>query len=326
MTEQGVSFWKRPEGKAGYLVGALLVGALAWFGVVVAPYLALALVNMYYLAALIVGGVVVVKFFTSATFWALFQIVSRQVASLVVDLDPVKIMEGFLAFAKSQRQKLVDAIGDVQAAEKNLAEQIRRNNNLVQQYRSQAQAGMQRYPDGTVPDDDLEVNGALENAASIENTNAELGQFREDLTLAVDDLKEACKRVDYEISTTQNSVNLERQRYAAAQAMGSAISKMRAVLDGGGRRELYDMASERTRTIYNQKRAVLTTLVETSRHAAGSIDLQRKALRNQGLAQLRQQIGGMKGEGLSLLTAGAPNFTAKAKVADESIASYIGKK
>ena len=324
------SFWKRPEGKAGYaLLGLLGAGALTFF-YFVGPAIINSLVNVYYIGGLLAGIYAIYTFATSNVAWALFTVASRWMTEFFVELDPVKIMEGFLSFAQKQRDQLVEAVGEVMGAARNLRDTIRRNDQLVQSYHDQAQAGVARSG-GVLRDDDLEVNAALENAAAIQNVNKELESLATDLDQGVSDLTEALKRVDYEISRTKTDVSLERQRYKAAQALGSASSKISAVLSGGGKREMYDMAIDRTRTVYAQKRAVLQTLVETSRHAAGSIDLQQRALRNQGLSQLRAQLGGMKGEGFGLLTAGnasvaTPRLKATATISDDSLNSFINNK
>ena len=331
MTEITTSFWKRPEGKAGYaLLGLLGAGVLTFF-YFVGPAIINSLINIYYIGGLLAGIYALYLAATSNWAWALFTVASRWLAEFFVELDPVKIMEGFLAFAQKQRNQLVEAVGEVMGAARNLRDQVRRNEQLVREYQAQAEAGIARAG-GVHREDDLEVNGALENAAAITNVNKELLLLAEDLDQGVVDLNEALKRVDYEISRTKTDVSLERQRYKAAQAIGSANSKIMAVLSGNGKREMYDMSVERTRTIYAQKRATLQTLVETSRHAAGSIDLQQRALRNQGLSQLRSQLKSMEGEGLGQITAGnggleMPKISARATItSDVSLNDYLNNK
>ena len=314
------SFWKRPEGKAGYLVLAALAVPATIIGVKVLPWVITAVENMYILGGLLVGAFVVVKLLTSNAAWYLFQTVSRAMAGLVIDLDPVSIMQSFLAFAVSQRAKLVDAIAEVQGAKRNLDQQVTGNARTIKQYQAQAQAGMS----AGATDENLEVNAALENAAAIKRASDELAEMSKDLDSGIADLLEALKRVDYEISTTKNQVDLEKQRYKAAQALGSATSKIASVLSGSAKRDMYDMATDRIRTQYGDKRAKLEILVETSRTAAGSIDLTKRALRNEGLADLRKQISGLGSQGL--LGAGVSAPVVSASKAGDVVYDFLSTK
>jgi phage shock protein A len=300
------SFWKRPEGKAGYILLAVLAVPAALLINLVFPILITAATNIYMLGGLLAGLGLIYKIVTSDTAWYLFQMISRWMTSLVIDLDPVSIMQSFLAFAIDQRAKLVEAISEVQGAKRTLDMQVAAYRKNIKEYQSQAEAGIRDHAAaGTSVEEDLSVNAALENAAAIKRASDELAEMSVDLDSGIADLIEALKRVDYEISTTKTQVQLETQRHAAAQAMGSANNKISAVLAGGAKREMYDAATDRIRTQYNEKRAKLEILVETSRTAAGSIDLNKRALRNEGLADLKKQLGTMGSQGL--LTAGTPS-------------------
>lgn len=322
------SFWKRPEGKTGYALLAILAIPAALLINLIFPILITAATNIYMLGGLLASLGLIFKIVTSDTAWYLFQMVSRWITGFVIDLDPVSIMESFLAFAIDQRSKLVDAIAEVQGAKRTLDTQVATYKKNIREYQSQAEAGIRdHHQAGTNVEEDLSVNAALENAAAIKRASDELAEMSTDLDGGIADLIEALKRVDYEISTTKTQVQLEKQRYAAAQAMGSANNKISAVLAGGSKREMYDAATDRIRTQYNEKRAKLEILVETSRTAAGSIDLNKRALRNEGLADLKKQLGTMSGQGL--LTSGTPSNVPAQLVAstpDAALSDFLSVK
>lgn len=134
------SFWQRPEGKTGAAI--LLATALAGvYGLsLILPWLIAFTTDIVHLAILGVGLFAIVYTVTNKTFRSIvsnsFQLVMRWTTGLLIQIDPIGILENTLDQMQDNLRKLGTAVGSCNGAKTSVEQQINKNNGIINKARS----------------------------------------------------------------------------------------------------------------------------------------------------------------------------------------------
>jgi hypothetical protein len=129
------TFWQRPEGKAGMVV--LLASAIAAvYGVgLILPWLILLLSNTIYAAVLAVVLFGLLYTVTNRTFRSIvgngFRLVMRWTTGMLIEIDPIGILENTRDKMSENNQKLSEAVSRTRGAKQLVQSQITKNQNAI---------------------------------------------------------------------------------------------------------------------------------------------------------------------------------------------------
>lgn len=261
------SFWQRPEGWLGMVtVLGLGVGAvffLSWL----APFL----VNAVY--AVIAGGSLLaiawlamnpkvrnlVKF--------LFKVIMRKLTGLVVELDPIAIMEGHVEQMEKQLENMEEGIRKL----KGQSDHIRR---ISSQNRAETREAIAMFRQA-MKEGKQELKAL--NARKFDRLQKQFAMYVE-LFKSLEKARVALEKLDkifkVQIEDKQHQIKISKEEWAASKAARSALASARAILSGASSGELYDQAMEYIQRSWDQNLADISTLSNLSDQLVSSLEAQ----------------------------------------------------
>ena len=136
------SFWQRPEGKTGALVLLATVCAGLYGASLLLPWAIAFATDMLHLAILGVSLFVVVYTVTNKTFRSivsnLFQLSMRWTTSLLVEIDPIGILENTIDRMRENSEKLGKAVAGCNGAKVSVQSQMSKNSDAIRHAKSLA--------------------------------------------------------------------------------------------------------------------------------------------------------------------------------------------
>jgi hypothetical protein len=152
------SFWKKPEGKPGMILMAVLAAAGAYGLYLALPFLITLVANTLYLALLVgvlVGMVALVMNGTVQTLAKnIFQSLCRGVATIYTTIDPIGILKNQLDDMRKAKAELDGTIQRFAGSDNNLRTNIAKKTQEIMTLKAEADAAQNMLPRKT---DDLEI-------------------------------------------------------------------------------------------------------------------------------------------------------------------------
>jgi hypothetical protein len=279
-TQSGKSFWSRPEGAYGKGIVAV-VGAVGLVGLYkVLPFLITLAQNTIYLGALI--GVLALMWWlvTSERVRTLlfygFQIMSRSIASLFINIDPISILKAFAAEMREKGQEVDASIDRMNGVKRALDGEINRSSKEMQQ--------ALRLADVAKDEDALNVQA---ERAGRRNANLQKYQEMQNVVMEIlTQLTRVKKRVDYHIANSEDEMNELIRQNQIAKTVAQATAASRSALGYSDKLEIRNMAADSIREKYSNAIGELDGLIQSGKNLDSEIDLSTLAFRADGQAKL----------------------------------------
>ena len=132
---QRKSFWKRPEGVAGFLfLAALILGGGYLITTNLAAIIALTGNILYLTLMLVVLAAVLFVILNKQTrnlIWYMFKSAMRKVTGLFVQIDPIGILKSYVSSLEDNLRKLSKQIGVVRGQQRKLGSLVENNNREI---------------------------------------------------------------------------------------------------------------------------------------------------------------------------------------------------
>lgn len=290
------SFWGRKEGKLGMVVGAGVIGGLLYVLYRLLPYLIEMTKNLIELTILGVVLFVIVFMIMDPQVrnlvWYIYKSLMRAITGLFIKLDPVAIIETYVAHLKKQLGLLEEKITSLAGARTKLTDAIGRAKGEMEEQLNLAKTGRKKGIDNA--EIMVYTNQAGRLDARIQKFQSLLVKI-DTLYRILDKMKKGAKVIvlDY-----QNQVENIKQEREVIRTGFSAFKSAMSILTGDpDKKVLFDQAMEVIQSDISMKAGAMERFVDESAEILQAIDLQNGAFEEKGMKLLEK----WEKEGLPLL-------------------------
>jgi len=281
------SFWSRKEGKLGMVVGAGIIGGLLYVLYRLLPYLIEMTKNLIELTILGVVLFVIVFMIMDSQVrnlaWYIYKALMRWITGLFIQLDPVAIIETYVAHLKKQLELLEEKISQLSGARTKLTDAISRAKEEMDEQLNLAKTGRKKGIDNA--EIMVYTNQAGRLDARIQKFQSLLVKI-DTLYRILDKMKKGAKVIvlDY-----QNQVeNIKQEREVIRTGFNAFKSAMSILTGDPDKKVLFDQAMETIQNDISMKAGAMERFVEESSEILQAIDLQNGAFEEKGMRLLEK--------------------------------------
>lgn len=286
MTEHKLkTFWERPEGTTGMVVGIAALVGVGWITVTtILPFL----VTLVWTGIELTAGAILLSILLyilsdkqiRTRGVAFYQVVMRWLTGLVVNLDPIAIMKGYVSSLQRKMQTLAERIANVRGEMVSLKTKIDTNATAANTALHMAGAAREAHKQG------IFVLKSRE-AGRLQTSNRTLQQLYEKMVKIYQYLTHTRENTEFLIADLSSEIDVKSSERKAVRAAYSAISAARSVIEGDkNERALFDEALELQAADYGQKMGAIDEFMDVSSTFLDSLDLENGIYEEQALQQL----------------------------------------
>ena len=280
------SFWDRPEGKFGrFVVAGIIVGggfllykALPFIITLLSNTLTAALLGL----ALVVLGMVVFNKRFQTIVWYMFQSVMRALTGIMIDIDPISILQSYLGHLRQALATMSKNIGRLNGQIRNLDSIMANNEHERQEALSIAGKAKE-----TGKKSALVLNAR--HAGRLKQSNMTLQALRDKLALLLRVLEKMNETAEFLYQDTEDEVKVKTQEYEAIRAGYSAFKAALSVIKGDpNKKAVFDQTMESMTTDFATKVGEIEEFMRMSSGVIEGIDLQNMVFEEDALADLEK--------------------------------------
>lgn len=300
------SFWSRKEGKTGMVVGFAILAALGYGLYHLLPYLITMTKNLLTLGILGVCLFVLVYLVMDPQVrnlvWYIYKSIMRGLTGLFVQIDPVGIIETYVAHLRKQLENLNNQIQELSGAKRKLADAIDRAKEELDEQLNLAKVGQKKGLG--VAEITVYTNQAGRLKTRIEKYQSLVTKL-DTLYRILEKMQKAAKVVILDKTNQVEDIKIQRQEMRTGfNAFKSAMSILAGDPD---KKVLFDQAMESIQNDISMKAGAMERFIEESGQVMQAIDLQNGAFEEKGMKLLEK----WESEGLPLLlTDGSEHLSA----------------
>jgi hypothetical protein len=275
------SYWNRPGGKFGLLIG---LGLLVAIGYYVIPILTAVVWNtLNFGIALVCLGLFlycVTHRKLRLSLFYLYEWLMKKLVGLVIELDPFLIAEDYIGDMEEQREKLYNQSVDVDAQKEKIDLKITEKEKEMTQLLSRAKAAQNN---NMLP----ELGNATRQIARVKEYIAQLTPIRDNLARIGDYLTKVHKNSGYMIEDARNELELKKDLYKSVTSGNKALSSALKIFNGDPEKKLMvEQSMEFLKEDIATKLASMKKAINYSTDFMRSIDLDNATYELQGLKML----------------------------------------
>jgi predicted nucleic acid-binding Zn-ribbon protein len=289
------SFWERPEGKTGTLLGAglLLGGGVLLYKAL--PYLITLASNTLYLAGLLIVLAAVIYMILDPKMrnliFYIYKSIMRWITGLFVQLDPIGILKTYIDELKNNLGKMNQQISTLKGQMYNLKTIIETNKKQIQNDLNLASKAKET-------DKQAMMVLKARKAGRLQESNIKLEDLYKKMEILYRVLGKMYENSEIMLEDIKDQVVVKEQERKAIRASHSAMRSAMNILNGNkDQRQMFDMAMESIADDVSQKVGEMERFMEMSSNFMDSIDLQNGVFEEEGLKMLEK----WEEEGVSLL-------------------------
>jgi hypothetical protein len=275
------SYWNRPGGKAGVVIGLGLLGVIAYF---VVPILTTIVWNtLNFGIALVCLGIFlycVTHRKLRLSLFYLYEIIMKKLVGFVIELDPFIIAEDYIGDMEQQREKLynqsIDVDGQKEKIDLKLNEKEKEMNSMLAKAKAAKDNNM-------MP----ELGNATRQVARINEYIKQLAPIRDSLAKIGDYLTKVHKNSGYLIEDAKNELELKKDLYKSVSSGNQALNSAMKIFKGDPEKKLMvEQSMEYLKEDIAGKLASMKKAISYSSDFMRSIDLDNATFEVEGLKML----------------------------------------
>lgn len=275
------SYWDRPGGKFGMLIGIGLIGLIGYY---VMPILSAIVWNtLNFSIGLVCLGIFlycVTHRKLRLSLFYLYEIIMKKLVGIVIELDPFIIAEDYINDMEEQRETLykqsVEVDGQKEKIQMKILEKEKEMNKMMA--RAQAAKDNQMLP---------ELGNATRQIARINEYIKQLAPIRDSLAKIGDYLTKVHKNSGYLIEDARNELDLKKDLYKSVTSGNQALSSALKIFKGDPEKKLMvEQSMEYLKDDIANKLANMKKAISYSTDFMRSIDLDNATYEVQGLKML----------------------------------------
>lgn len=280
------SFWSRPEGKTGAILGVGIIGLVGWGLYKVLPYAISVVSNLLYLSLLTIafGALMYVIFDPQfrTIVWYMYRSLMRAITGIFVTIDPIGIVKNYI---KNLRERLLVLSEQISLVK----QQIRAVDQMIEQNKKEV-------------DDSLSLMSAAKKAGNqkvVVFQSRKAGR-RSESTMSLQKMKVSLEKV-YRVllklaenaeliaDDKEDEVKQKEREFKAMKASRSALRSAIGVLKGDpDKMDIFEQAMEHMTNEVALAYGEIDTFLDSSRGFLDSLDLQSMSFEEDGLKMLEE--------------------------------------
>lgn len=275
------SYWNRPGGKFGIIIG---LGLLVLIGYYVVPILTKVVWNtLNFGIALVCLGVFlycVTHRKLRLSMFYLYEWLMKKLVGVVIELDPFIIAEDYIQDMEEQRETLYKQSIDVDAQKEKIDLKIQEKEKEMNQLLNRANAARNN---NMAP----ELGNATRQIARIKEYIKQLAPIRDNLARIGDYLTKVHKNSGYLIEDARNELELKKDLYKAVSSGNKALNSALKIFKGDPEKKLMvEQSMEFLKEDIATKLSSMKKAINYSTDFMRSIDLDNATYELQGLEML----------------------------------------
>jgi hypothetical protein len=283
-------FFKKPEGKTGIAFMVLIGGGLLFAFYKILPWLITLAQNTLYLALLVIGLVALVAIVSSKEFrisvWAFYQVMMKALTGLIVELDPIAIIKGYIKKVKGFRETAGEKIGLLNGQIQKLSMRIDSNRSAIEDSLKRAKV----VKESEKWDADLrlmKVAVEARKAARKKDSNVRLY----DMLVKMQKMYKALTKLHdvsgIVVEDLEDQATNMIQEWEAAKAAGSALRSIKKAMQGtADDRFIFEMSFEKMQNDVSKQLGEFQTFLDFSTDIIDNVDIENALFAEEGLKML----------------------------------------
>ncbi len=302
------SFWQRPEGTTGTILGIALLGALGYGLFLIMPALIAFTQNVLYLAVMLLVLAAIIYMVLDPKmrnlFWYGYKSIMRWITGVFVTIDPIGILKNYVDDLTNNLRKMSTQIGNIRG-------QMRKLKTIMNENEAEIDNNMKLASMAKRKGNDKQVMLSTRKAARLKDSNAKYQSLYSKMEVMHKILSKMYQNSEILLEDTKDQVKLKEQERKAIRASHSAMSSAMSVISGDpDKRAMFDMALEAIADDVSNKVGEMERFMDMSASFMDSVDLQNGVFEEEGLRMLEKfekestllLLGNDSGETLDLNT------------------------
>jgi hypothetical protein len=284
------SFWSRPEGKTGIIILAILVGLGILESTAVLAFLVAMLVDITHIIGLclLIFGMLWVVF--SKTSHRMFRLISRYLTGLLIELDPIGIVEDKVLQMKKRRAQLGNQIKEVSGqlgVLKGVIDSNIKEADMSMRLAEEAKKRLATDDEAEVLRMKLQMRANANKAGRRQQSNIGYKELYDKIKKVYDFLKKWSIHIDFYIDDTDDQVKEAKiRRKTINSAYRAFLTAIRLIKGDADENDLYDRAMEFMAEDATRKLGEMEEFQDVAQNFMASIDLQNGVVETKALEQL----------------------------------------
>ncbi len=278
------SFWQRPEGKPGMAIMLGLIGVGGFFLYKALPGIIELMTNMYYAIGLGVGLFALMTILMNdkfrSTVWYLYKGLMRWFTGIVIELNPIAILESYVEDIKEKIVKMEEQLTGLKG-------QIGKINSKLQKSKADYKMEMDRASQARKMGKDAEVALHTRQAGRLEgyiNNIDALYKKMEVLYKVLDKMKYYSEIM---VKDTEMTVEIKKdEREAITRSHSVMKSAMNIIKGNDDKKVIFDQAMEFVVDDIGFKVGEMERMLEASTEFINSVDLDNAVYEERGVQML----------------------------------------
>lgn len=266
------SFWERPEGVTGQIVGVAMVGGAGYLFYKALPKIITLLENTIYATVLGVIAVCLLFVVTDRRFWRLgsymYQSAMRAVTQLFVEIDPIGIIKNYI-------QDLESKLEDMGVRISKLSGMIQQCKQEIQSNKATSDKKLQLMSVAKSQNKTMDMALASREVGRLKEANLTYTELLNQLEFLYRVLTKYQEVSKFLIEDMKGEVNVKERKRVMMKEAFSAMKSAQAIITGNpDARAMFDMANEALAADYAMKIGEIEDFTRMSDSILQSVDLQ----------------------------------------------------
>lgn len=275
------SYWSRPGGKPGIIIGVGLLAVIAYY---VIPILTTIVWNtLNFSIALVALGVFlycITHRKLRLSLFYLYEIIMKKLVGFVIELDPFIIAEDYISDMHKQRENLYNQSVEVEGQKEKIDLKLDEKQKEMHQMLARAKAAKDN---NMMP----ELGNATRQVARINEYIKQLAPIRDSLAKIGDYLSKVHKNSGYLIEDAKNELDLKKDLYKSVSSGNRALNSAMKIFKGDPEKKLMvEQSMEYLKDDIAGKLASMKKAISYSTDFMRSIDLDNATFEVEGLKML----------------------------------------
>ncbi len=298
MDQQSVTpktFWQRPEGKTGTILGIGIIAGLGYLLYKALLFLITLTFNLLYLSFLLIAlGAIIYMVLDPKMrnlIWYMYKSVMRWITGIFVQIDPIGILKSYVDTLKSNLSKMDQQIAKLRGQMHKLQEVILNNKKQIAANLSLASEAKERNKESM-------MILKSRQAGRLTDSNVKLEDLYKKMEILYRVLTKMYENSEIMMEDITDQVAVKEQERSAIRASHSAMKSAMSIISGDkDQRAMFDQALEAIADDVSAKMGEMERFMEMSSNFMDSVDLQNGVFEEEGLKMLEK----WEKEGASLL-------------------------
>ena len=286
MNEKLNSYWNRPGGKFGTVMGIAALGAIAWYVFPIVTTMAWNTVECAWaLAAALVTAYILTNRKLRLGLFYIWEIAMKALQGLVMQMDPFIISEDNIATMKKDRSKLLSKIQEIGGKRAELDMRIKKKQEELGKASKMVQSAKER----TTPMAADIAAAEARKAGRVHDSLTIMVPLRDDILKAETYLQQIYDKSEIYIEDAQDELNNARELYTATTLGRSALATAVRLFEGDPeKRLLAEQSMLKVQATIGNNLSQMKQSMRVTTNFLERLDIESGAYEAKGLEVLRE--------------------------------------